>query len=475
MRRDVTVVTAVILFAALQAVADEHRRGPGVDLIVVVDRSASMSGRGIDRLVRLVLDLAARNADATHIGHRFGMVSFGSSARVDLPPTPLLDGGAARARGALAAALHTPGMGHTDVLRGLTAARQLFDAVPAGADNRHVLLLITDGVAYVPSMPAAVVARELRRYAATLNDVTLEILLLPPAGGEGDERLWRDVSRDRVHVASADADVSLYRLVSGIVGTRTIEVRGRSGETLVVPPYLDTIVFDVFRGRPPGEVAIFAPDALRPIDPAAIGEVRTGELLSTVAVRRPAPGRWTFRKARADGTVRIFSQQFFPRGLLVEPAGAPVRQYDRVRIGYRISDGGGAPVEELPGYPLSVELTVISPKGERRPLRMRRDPLCDRGCFRAGSEVECDVAGRYWTEVEVKTNDGDERVVSVFSDRWSGFRVAAAERAAHPHMHFAQASAAAVAGDSIPRSVVIAIVVVASVFSFSMLRRRGGR
>src|SRR6185436_1109256 len=240
--------------------------------------------------------------------------------------------------------------------------------------------------------------------SAALAGVALEVFLLPATSTGRDEQLWREISHDRVHPLTGDAYTALYRVVSGIVGTRTIEVSAH-GDTLVVPPYLETIVFDLFRGHPPGEIAIFAPDALRPIDAAKIGEVRTGELLSTVVVRHPAPGRWTFRKTRANGRAKIFSQQFFPRGALLEPGDAPLRQHGRTGIAYRITDGGGARIEELPGYPLSLELTVITPRGERRPLRVRRDSPRRAGVFRSVDEAECDAAGRYWTEVEVKTRD----------------------------------------------------------------------
>ena len=434
MRRHVSVVLAAMVCAAAQALAQDIAQadpaGPGIDLVVVADRSGSMlwSGRpSADRLVRLALDLVARNAEATGVDHRFGVVSFGSAARADLAPMPLLNGGAARALRTLEGVAYTRSLGNTDILGALAEARRLLDALPANAARRRAILLITDGVAYVPGTPAVAYARELRRYAIeSLRGVALEIFLLPPPSASRDERLLREMSHGQVHAFSGDAYMSLYRVVSGIVGTRTIEVSGRSGDTLVVPPYLDTIVFDVFRGHPPGEVAIFAPDALRPIDPEKAGEVRTGELLSTVVVRRPAPGRWTFRKTRANGRVKIFSQQFFPRGTLLEPAGAPVQQYDRIAVAYRLTDAGGAPLEELPGYPLSLAVTVITPNGQRRPLRVRRDSLRGPGRFRTIEKTECDAAGRYWTEVEVKTNDADEHAVSIFCDRWSGFRVSQA-------------------------------------------------
>jgi hypothetical protein len=430
----VLLVIAAIVCIAADAVAQGDPAGAGIDLAIVVDRSGSMTGSGrpeADLLLRLALELLARNAEALRLNHRFGVMTFGSAARVDVPLTPLLEGGAARLRRTLGPLTFMRNLGNTDVLCALLAARQLFRALSPDPFRRHVLLLITDGVPYVPRANAAAYARELRRFLATsgADDPILEVLLLP-ARSARDEQLWREVSRDRLHFLEDDAYLSLYRVVSGIVGTRSLEMSGSGGDTLVIPPYLDTVVFDVFRGRPPGEIAIFAPDALRPLDTGAEGvaEVRTGELLSTVVVRRPAPGRWTFRKSRPDSRVRLFSQQFFPRGLLVHPEGPALRQYDRVAVAYRVTDAGGAPLRDLPGYPLQLELTLSAPNGRRRRLGMLRDATRGDGVFRTIDETECDVAGIYWTEVEVRTRDADDRPVNVFCDRWSGFRVAPATR-----------------------------------------------
>ena len=417
----------------MEAFAQGDPAGAGLDLVVAVDRSGSMTGRGRpspDVFVRLALELVARDAEGGHIDHRFGAITFGSAPRVDVPLTPVTNGGAMRLRHRLDSISLAQNLGNTDVVRALTAVRQLFRAFPAGASRRRVLLLITDGVPYVPRADAGAYAREIRRFApASAEDPSIEVLLLP-ARSARDEQLWRDLSHGHVHMLGNDAYVSLYRAVSGVVGTRTVEAGGDGGDTIVVPPYLDTIVFDVFRGRPPGKISIFAPDALRPLTAGAegVGEARTGELLSTVVVRRPAPGRWTFKKSRPEARVKVFSQQFFPRGTLVQPADAALRQYDRVAVAYRVTDTAGAPIRELPGYPLHLELMLIAPNGERRRVAMQRDPLLGAGVFRAIEESECDTAGRYWTEIDVRTRDADERLISVFYDRWSGFRVAPAAR-----------------------------------------------
>src|SRR6202035_5871342 len=118
-----------------------------------------------------------------------------------------------------------------------------------------------------------------------------------------------------------DAFAALDRILAGLVGTRIAESRRAAGErsveSLLLPPYLDLVVFDIYHDGPAAEVAVLAPDTLRPLSAelAGVNEVRLGELLSSIAVRRPAPGLWTFRKSHPDTRIKIVSQQFFPRGV----------------------------------------------------------------------------------------------------------------------------------------------------------------
>jgi hypothetical protein len=135
-----------------------------------------------------------------------------------------------------------------------------------------------------------------------------------------------------------------------------------------------------------------------------------------------------FRKSDPSARVKVLSQQFFPRGVLVHPAAAPpVRQYDEVTIGYRLEDGAGRPIQELLGYPLSVDVSLALPDGQRIVLPMTREPASRSSLYRTRA-TECSVAGRYWTEVLVTTADSSGQPVGIFEDRWSGFTVDEAAR-----------------------------------------------
>lgn len=201
----------------------------------------------------------------------------------------------------------------------------------------------------------------------------------------------------------------------------------RAEETLVLPPYLESVVLDVFSDEREVAVEVFAPDAPdRPLTAgmARMEEIRLGQILRSLIIRRPAPGRWIIRKPHPATRVKILAQQFFPRGELLEPTGGkPPRQYDRVFVAYEVTDENGSPLEELPGYPLSAEVVLVQPGGHRLALAMERHPQRP-GVFRSRQKAACKLPGRYRTEVVLTTRDLAGREVRVFQDRWSGFSVA---------------------------------------------------
>jgi hypothetical protein len=200
----------------------------------------------------------------------------------------------------------------------------------------------------------------------------------------------------------------------------------KSGISFVVSPYLDTLVIDLLGERRGTGVEILPPDSPgRPLTagPEEMEQIRLGESILTIALHRPVPGRWIFRTGHPT-RIRILSQHFFLRGTLVEPAGEELlRQNDRISVVYRLLDGEGAPLRELPEYPLSPEITLIRPDGRRDRLALERRLELGTGMFRARQPSDCDLPGRYWTEVVVATRDFAGRTVTVFRDRWSGFSV----------------------------------------------------
>lgn len=430
MRRAVALV--LLLVAGSAARAEE-----GLDLVILLDSSASMGrGRGIaPLLLHMAVQMLARNAAANRVGHRLAVISFGSAARVDLPFAEVNPALVRRVD-----ALVTRNLGDTNLLAAFAAADGLFHQLPADSRRRQAVLLVTDGIPYVRGVDMKSYRGALRHFADVhfrQAQIAVDVLVLTP-GVLRDQALWHSLATHAEPVGATPDRVlaGAHGAITRLAGTRVVEsMPAKSGngvDVLVIPPYLDVVVFDVFRGARNAEVKIFPPAATEPVVDGINGvqSFGVGEVLSTLVVPRPRPGEWVIRRSHSKARVRVLSQQFFPRGtLVIPPPGETMRQFDRVGLVYRITDNDGESLRELPGYALSVDLVLLKPDGTSAPVPTRRDA---RTTFNALNETECELAGRYWTDVRVSTVDAQGRRLEVFRDRWSGFTVSVAERPRTP-------------------------------------------
>lgn len=426
------VTAALLLFASTIASAAE-----GLDLIVLLDRSSSMTGDAIigTLLQRMTLDLVARNAANNHVDHRMAVISFGSSPTVEVPFTSTRSSELPALQRRLAA-LPAASRGDTAVLAAFIAAKELLRTLPEDPSRRRAIVLLTDGIPYVRGADMDVYRARLQQFVEAeliQRRVSIDVLLI---GDRHDRKLWEKLTRN-VHAVPPEADAVLaeaHGVIARLAGTRTSESAASKTvpavDTLFVPPYLDIVVFDVFRASPGAEVEIFPPAAIRPIrgGTAGVEAVTIGDVMATFVVPRPAPGEWKIVKSRRDARVRILSQQFFPRGSLIRPAPAEaLRQHDRIALAYRVIDEAERSIDELRGYPLSIEIVLSKPDGTTSQIAMQRDPSRGRAVFGSVEEAECDLAGRYWTDAHITTTDANGRL-EIFRDRWSGFSVAPAKR-----------------------------------------------
>jgi hypothetical protein len=211
-----------------------------------------------------------------------------------------------------------------------------------------------------------------------------------------------------------------FALVIGML--LTAESGGQ--DLLIVPPYLDVMVLDIFGAPADPWVEVFPPGSTTALRPGIDGVERLGisQGMSTFTVPRPKAGVWMIRKTRPEARVRIVSQLFFPRGMLVEPSfQRTLVQHDRLTLVYRLLDSDGKALIEPPGYELTLSLSLIRPNGQADVLLMTRGNGAE---FRS-PPIALSLPGHYWTDVRVTTLDAQKRSLEVLRDRWSGFTVAA--------------------------------------------------
>jgi hypothetical protein len=420
---------ALLLFMSTAASA-----APGLDIALLIDRSTSMAhrSRNQDVLLRMMLDLLARNAEANRVDHRIAVISFGSAARVDVPFTSV-GGDQTRLRGLLAK-LRYEDLGDTDVLEAFVVAEKLFRGLPVNPERRRAIVLLTDGVPYVRGVNPATYRTNLRTFVTSHlagGGITIDVLLLDSR----KSAMWSELAR--VALAGSAPEQFLpqaHGVIARLAGTRTAESAPAKTnpaiDTLVVPPYLEIIVFDIFRASRNAAVEIFPPGSARPIRAGVDGimSLPVGDVLATLVVPRPAAGAWTIRKSRPDARVRVLSQQFFPRGVLLYPAETEtLRRCDGVPLAYRVLDSRGHPIEELRDYALSLDVTLAGPNGGSSSVMMNRDPALGPAGFRSARDPLCPLPGRYWTDIRVTAVDASGHRLEVFRDRWSGFSVGATD------------------------------------------------
>lgn len=416
------------LLVALLCTAGVLRAEPGLDLILLLDRSKSMAAVApvAPAATRLSLDLLARNASAYRLQHRAAVVGFGSSAHVELPWTAVGSRTPTRLESVPRSA-----RGDTDLLEATATAARMLDALPRDGDRRRAIVMVTDGVPSVSGKDPGAYAGELQRLVAARTRAASSTIDIVLVGDGGARPAWTAAAT--VHSTrrnAADVLASLHAVVTRLAGTPAAESApsktAREVDTIVVPPYLETIVFDVFRSAHDTTVQIFPPGSRTPVQHGTPGieELTLGDVLATLVVTRPEPGEWTIRKSRADAHVRIRSQQYFPRGVLLRPEPTRlVRKGSRVDVAYRVVDHDLQPIRERPDSPLSLHLDLVTPEGRVTPVAMERAPDLGGATFRSAREAECGTAGRYWTDVRVVTVDARGRQLDVYRDRWSGFTV----------------------------------------------------
>lgn len=158
-----------------------ERVGSGANLILLIDRSASMDNTFADRAPGAGEEsksAAAKRLLTEFLGRRprdrIGIAAFSTSP---IPVLPLTDHHDAVA--AAVAAIDRPGLALTDVGRGLALALDSFDAAAAAGGSRAVLL-VSDGAAVIDPRVQAALRDSLKR-----SPVRLYWLFLRTIGSPG--------------------------------------------------------------------------------------------------------------------------------------------------------------------------------------------------------------------------------------------------------------------------------------------------
>jgi uncharacterized protein YegL len=422
----------------------------GFDFVVIVDQSGSMSGTlgaASDRLgvrndmVKRTFQLLAKDGALKNVTHRFGVISFGDDVRIDLPLSQINRTNIETLQQRLNSSLGNESMGSTHFLRAFAAAQRMFDKEPLAEPGKRAILLITDGAPYVEGIQISSYVRELREMVEVAfphPDYQLHVVALNDPSSNYWEQygdFWRNLSHNNAFKLKGDKEEifrELNKVIGDIIGTSPEHISKDKYDNVVIPPYLESVVFDIFRVDPGVEVNIFPPDNReQPISgqDKNVMVVKVGSTIEAVAVKHPKPGIWEIRKPHQEDRVDVYIQKFFPRGKLLYPSpDEPIRQFEKIPLKYRVEDENQKPIEELPGYPLTLELSLVKPDGKTRvQMGMKKSTQPnEKSVFVTSGEIGCDAAGIYKAEVVIATKDIKNRQVTLFRDQYSRFQVRAA-------------------------------------------------
>lgn len=438
-----------IILLKIMLIAQGGSTARGFDFVVIVDQSGSMKGTkstgfvasdalGVrNDMVKRTFELLAIDGVLNKVTHRFGVISFGSEARVDLPLSPITQASVDKLREKLNRNLIDISMGYTHFTAAFETAQRMFAAGPKADKGKRVILLITDGAPYVEGIRMSSYTRNLEELIQSgfpYPDYKIHVVALnDPASNYWEEYrdFWKKLSQNQTRKLEGDKE-HIFRALHELIDDILLISSKKVIDNPVIPPYLESVVFSIFRVDPGVEVRIFSADrpdqALESRD-EGVSFLNVGRTIQVVAVKNPAPGEWRIekfhKKSDKEPEVAIYMQRFFPRGKLLHPhPDKPLKQFEKVIVGYRVENGNHQPIEELPGYPLTLELTLVKPDGSKVEIAMEKSSLpSEKSVFRTSQAVECDLKGEYRTEILIATEDLKNRRVTLFRDQWSKFRV----------------------------------------------------
>jgi hypothetical protein len=360
--------------------------------------------------------------------------------------------------GGLAAGKYaTNNLGNTNFLQAFDTAAQMFATLPAGETNRQrVLIVLTDGQPCVPPpatpTPAAGTptatpggyaspcqyppahmqnlvsksasffpANQFKTFVVAMNDSTDNYW-------PGMKSYWEKISSNRARKVSTNTDVSrlfydIWKELSPSLprpeGDRYVTVNPISPGPVVVPPYLDTITFTLFKKRPEETLQIY--DTSDTLLTKEMSDVEiSGENILKVKVFSPLPGRWRVSTTGSTDNVDIEMRAVAAQGRLNSPRGSQI-QFVPTDIEWQLLDSRGQPLPEYAEAQYRLEPVVqIKSEGESTPVRLQY-----KGNSAYLAEFTPTKAGPHSVYMEALAHDVDGQPIVVYRGEIGQFSVGA--------------------------------------------------
>jgi len=292
--------------------------GP-VSVLLLMDASGSMSESDPGGLrweaARYFVDFLSADSVASGQSHEAGIMTFESSPTLWLEPKRVIQSEDLIKLKIEEAEKEAPSGGWTDFARAVELAAQTIrenDRLAPG--QRYAIVLFTDGVAEPGvarrNMTASQVAAHYARISEALSrlssdlDQPAEGYVVTMGAGYGDAGYWRGVLGEAAgdqRVFRVDTNADYFQAFGGIGASLLGMTRCDptvATDQIVVPNYLEGLVFTVFKPRGATlDILPAKPDGTAGTEPLKLGPVDYDSSTDTyqiVSVVKPLAGPWSF-------------------------------------------------------------------------------------------------------------------------------------------------------------------------------------
>jgi uncharacterized protein YegL len=390
-----------------------EREGTPIDIILLLDQSASMSGYGntpptdpnnlrIEASKYFIINLARRSEYEPFL--KIGIINFGTTIRNEFihDLTPVTSSPDDQRVINLLNFLKPLSLGYTSFIRALESAYQLFIKGRTLQEKRRpIIVIFTDGE---PDDERHLTLDEYFKeiekfYNNSLKKINCAIFIIgiDAAQGTWSKTLpyWKDFLEEG-NILKIESMEELHQKYNEIVQkifylpVTTPDVVSDSLD-FEVQPYLEKIQFDIYPETKGIEVEITDSGGrkLSEADPNVY--IKEYPTYKTIIVSSPSPGIWKYKIVKGKGKVKIYKILIPNKMKLVSPSlrHAFGRPFEVIFAFLKEDD---TEVELLPEYPLIFTGRIVSPDGKIFRLEFRKE---EKGIYRSEKIFNPESEGIY--------------------------------------------------------------------------------
>ena len=400
---------------------------PGIDLIILLDQSGSMSEPAdeatdpddlrIDATRYLIEYLAFDNNSVNPDRvNRVAVIGFGSPALTKLLVglTPLKEeNNVTEAQNKVI----PQDLGATSFIDALKLVRQIFpeatDEELETGQRRRMIVIVTDGGPDDPRrLSYAEYFAEINTYYGTyLGKEKFPVYIV---GVDAVDRYWSDVEGEWEVAISQTSDEDRVFRVDEIEEVRAKIVDflcpflGQSGTERdcrlkelgphFVDPYANIVRFSFFKYDPNADIRLYSPGGTVPLTPQDSPTPGYGGGEESYQIQYPEPGCWLSERI-GEGRVDVFQDIAFSTSLdLIQPE-HPHPNLLPLTLQFSVSNDQGVAIQEHPDYPVSFQSVLTAPDGTTQTVEIVKKAGVD-GIYESTNYLPTPLDGTYTVQLQ---------------------------------------------------------------------------